>query len=122
MAFSAISTTGWTVPQTPVCAAPVASPADTPATRSDFAACIDCCVRALIVASPTRAPDTALRRLRGWLDDDAAALADGTPIDFALFDDAILSIGERISQTGAQTQTQLLSASRRLAESIYAKT
>lgn len=122
MAFSATSTTGWTVPQTQIRVLSAARRPDTPATRSDFAACIDRCVRSLIAATPAQAFDAALRRLRIWLRDDTATLADGTPIDFALFDETLLRIDERISQTGANNQAQLLRASRQLAESVYAKT
>lgn len=118
MSLSATSTDDWTCQQQSRTAL-AARTADAPATRAEFAASIDRCVHALICATPV---PTALTELRRWLRDDAVTLADGTPVDFALFDDAILSIDERIAQTGARSQTQLLHASRQLAESIYAKT
>ena len=96
--------------------------ADAPATRSDFAACVDRCVRALIAAPRSQIVDGALAQLRRWLCDDAIRLADGTPVDLALFDETILSVDERIAPAGAGTQAQLLRASRQLAESIYVKT
>jgi hypothetical protein len=118
MSLSATSTDDWTS-QRQSRTAFAARMADAPATRAEFTASIDRCVHALICAAPV---PTALIQLRRWLCDDAVTLADGTPVDFTLFDDAILSIDERIAQTGARSQVQLLHASRRLAESIYAKT
>ncbi|WP_347260321.1 hypothetical protein, partial [Rudaea sp.] len=61
-------------------------------------------------------------QLRRWLGDDAARLADGSPIDYALFDDAILSVQERVAPAaGAQGLGQLLRAARQVAETIYAR-
>ena len=122
MAFSATSTTEGTVPHTHIRARFAPPAADAPVTRPDFAACIDRCVRALIAAETAPMPQESLTRLRLWMKDGTATLADGTPINLALFDDAILSVGERISRTGARNPAQLLRATRRLAESIYAKT
>ncbi|MBS0581513.1 MAG: hypothetical protein JSS42_00235 [Proteobacteria bacterium] len=83
-----------------------------PATRSDFTACVDRCVRALIDGSLSAAL-AAQTQLRRWLGDDAARLADGSPIDYALFDDAILSVQERVAPAaGAQGLGQLLRAAR----------
>jgi hypothetical protein len=121
MAFSSTSTAGWAIPKPKIHVPFAASPANVLATRAEFTACIDLCVRAFI-ATPPAPTATALSQLRLWLKDDAATLSDGTPIDLALFDDTILSIDERISQTGARTQAQLLRALRQLAESVYAKT
>jgi hypothetical protein len=95
-----------------------------PVTRSDFSACVDRCVRALsgtATTLPTRGADASFAQLRRWLRGDLV-LADGTPIDLALFDEAILSVNERIAPANTNSLAQLLRASRRLAESIYAKT
>src|SRR5438445_13113597 len=95
-----------------------AQPAATQAiSRADFTACIDGCVRQLAAEPVTAANDPAQAQLRAWLRSDAHALDDGTPIDFALFDSAILSTGERVSAAGSHAQTQLLHAARLLAES-----
>jgi len=96
-------------------------PIGAPATRSDFAACVDRCVRALIDGSQSAA-FTAQTQLSRWLSDEAITLADGSPIDYALFDDAILSVQERVAPaSGKQGLTGLLRASRQVAETIYAK-
>ncbi len=92
-----------------------------PATRSDFAACVDRCVHALIDGPQSAALDEQAQ-LRHWLGDEAITLADGSPIDYALFDDAILSVQERVAPTaGVQGLSQLLRASRQVAETIYAR-
>ncbi len=88
--------------------------------RADFTACIDGCVRELATASVVAANDPAQAQLRTWLHDAGHALDDGTPIDFALFDAAILSIGERVPASDTHTQTRLVHAARVLAERIYA--
>jgi malate synthase len=95
-----------------------------PVSKADFVGCVDRCVR-LLIAEPF--PDktnirSAHTQLRSWLYGNAQSLEDGTPIDFALFDAAILSIEERLPQTGAHAQARLLHASRLLAETVYAKT
>ncbi len=94
-----------------------------PVRRADFVGCIDGCVHLLVAE-----PDAGLTRiqagqaqLRAWLHGHTQTLDDGTPIDFALFDAAILSIEERVPQRGAQAHVRLLHASRLLAESVYAK-
>lgn len=100
-----------------------ADAADAPATRSDFSACVDRCVRTLIAtARPLRPAEGAFAQLQRWLHDDGLTLADGTPVNYALFDETILSVNERIAPTSTRTLAQLLRASRRLAESIYART
>lgn len=98
-----------------------AKPATNAISRADFTACIDGCVRQLATEPVTAANDPGQAQLRAWLHGDARALDDGTPIDFALFDSAILSIGERVSATGSHAQTRLLHAARLLAESVYAQ-
>ena len=97
------------------------APNGAPATRSDFTACVDRCVRALIDGSQSAAL-AAQAQLRRWLGDEAVRLADGSPIDHALFDDAILSVQDRVAPAaGAQGLGQLLRASRQVAETIYAR-
>ncbi len=48
------------------------------------------------------------------------ALDDGTPIDFALFDRAILRIGERLPDHGLPGQSRVIQAARMLAEFTHA--
>jgi len=97
------------------------APAGTPATRSDFAACVDRCVRALI-DGPQSVALVAQTQLSRWLGDEAITLADGSPIDYALFDDAILSVQERVAPaSGTLGLARLLRASRQVAETIYTK-
>ena len=97
------------------------TPTGTPATRSDFAACVDRCVRALI-DGPQSVALGAQTQLRRWLGDETITLADGSPIDYPLFDDAILSVQERLAPAaGVQDLSQLLHASRQVAETVYAK-
>jgi hypothetical protein len=102
-------------------------------TRAEFVACVDRCVGVLIrqadACVATKAPaagidsipsESAPAQLRAWLNDSKRTLADGTPIDFALFDATILSIEERLPPSDAYAQNRLLHASRLLAESVYA--
>jgi hypothetical protein len=97
------------------------APAGTPATRSDFAAFVDRCVRALI-DGPQSVALAAQSQLSRWLGDEAITLADGSPIDYALFDDAILSVQERVAPaSGTLGLARLLRASRQVAETIYTK-
>jgi len=99
-----------------------------PLRRADFVGCVDGCVH-LLVAEPDAGLTDARRtrieagqaQLRAWLHSQTQTLDDGTPIDFALFDAAILSIEERVPQRGPQAHVRLLHASRLLAESVYAK-
>jgi malate synthase len=88
--------------------------------RADFTACVDGCVHRLASAAVVAANDPAQARLRAWLHGPASALEDGTPIDFALFDAALLSIGERTPASDAHAQKRLVHAARVLAERIYA--
>jgi len=89
-------------------------------TRADFTACVDGCVHQLATAAAPAANDPAQTQLRAWLHGAGHALDDGTPIDFALFDAALLSIGERLPAGDAHAQTRLVHAARVLAERIYA--
>ena len=95
-----------------------------PITKADFVGCVDRCVRLLVAESKVAIAmlESAQAQLRGWLHSKTQALDEGTLVDFALFDAAILSIEERWPQSGAQGQAHLLHASRLLAESVYAKT
>jgi hypothetical protein len=96
------------------------TPAGTPATRADFLACVDLCVHALI-DGPQSAALATQTQLHRWLGDGAIRLADGSPIDYPLFDDAILSVQERMAPAaGAQGLSRLLHASRQVAETVYA--
>jgi hypothetical protein len=122
--------------------------APTTVTRAEFVACVDRCVRVLIrqadaatamqadaMHADTMHADTmhadmatvesmssesAPAQLRAWLNDGKGTLADGTPVDFALFDATILSVEERLPPRDAAAQHRLLHASRLLAESVYA--
>ena len=95
-----------------------------PITKADVVGCVDSCVLLLVAESKAAIAmlESAQAQLRGWLHSKTQALDDGTLVDFALFDAAILSIEERLPQSGAQGQAHLLHASRLLAESVYAKT
>jgi len=92
-----------------------------PATPSlaAFTLYVDGCVRQIATGSAA-ANDLAELQLREWLHSDAHTLDDGTPIDFTLFDAAILSIGERMAAGDAHAQKRLVHAARVLAERIYA--
>ena len=93
-----------------------------PTTYAQFVEQVDRCVRALL-AGPSIAAEmeSEQAQLRGWLQRKTSVLDDGTPIDFTLFDEAILSIQERVPCSEARAQERLLRAARRLAESVYAK-
>ncbi|MEP6940924.1 MAG: hypothetical protein ABI846_14250 [Rudaea sp.] len=99
-------------------------PAQAIISQREFTACVDCCVSLLLAPAATgtqvAAPAPAQAQLRDWLGAGANALEDGTPIDFALFDSAILSVEERLPVTGSSGRTRLLRAARELAETIYA--
>jgi hypothetical protein len=89
-----------------------------PASQSEFTACVDRCVAGLLAQPPAPAP--AQTQLRHWLADERHALADGTPVDLALFDSAILSVEERLPAENASERIRLLGAARQLAETMYA--
>lgn|GEM_PF-4905981 len=87
-------------------------------TQSEFTDCVDRCVASLL-AKPAAPSESAQAQLRAWLADDQNALDDGRPIDFALFDSAILSVEERLPAAGVDARARLLNAARRLAETVY---
>jgi len=104
--------------------------------RTGFLDHIDSCVRHLAAWLGTAvgtAPDclpgsdfaVAERsrvQLWRWLHCGDAALDDGTPIDFALFDAAIQRVGERLPRRGLPGQGNVLRAAWLLAELTYART
>ncbi|MBW8777553.1 MAG: hypothetical protein JF596_21955, partial [Stenotrophomonas sp.] len=76
-----------------------------------------------LIDGPQSVALAAQAQLSRWLGDEAITLADGSPIDRALFDDTILSVQERVAPaSGALGLARLLRASRQVAETIYAKT
>jgi hypothetical protein len=87
--------------------------------QSEFTDCVDRYVASLLT-KPVAAPqEPAQLQLRAWLAGDRHALEDGRPINFALFDSTILSVEERLPAAGSLARTQLLSAARQLAETLY---
>ncbi len=88
--------------------------------HADFLACIDGGVRRLM-ADPTQI-EPARSRLRTWLRGNTQLLDAAGPIDFALFDRAMVGVAERLAQVDAAAQNRLLHAARVLAEAVYAKT
>lgn len=105
-------------------------PAHGPVTRADFLARIDLCVRYLAAwlsgSSPTPPDDAnvaeaARVQLWKWLHSDGALLDDGTPIDFALFDNALQRVGERLPRRGLRGQENLMTAALLLAELTHAR-
>ena len=101
-------------------------------TRARFLAKIDLCVRCLAARlggfettadQPPAADGNAEQaRVRLWqlLHGDAVRLDDGTPVDFALFDDAIQRVGERLPRRGLPGQEYLMRAAWLLAELTHA--
>jgi malate synthase len=102
--------------------------------RAGFLDHVDACVRHLAAwLGAAAAPDalhdndfTSAERSRvqlwRWLHGGDAALDDGTPIDFALFDAAIQRVGERLPRRGLPGQGNVLRAAWLLAELTYART
>ena len=102
--------------------------------RAGFLDHVDACVRHLAAwlgaaATPDALHDsdfTSAERSRvqlwRWLHGGDAALDDGTPIDFALFDAAIQRVGERLPRRGLPGQGNVLRAAWLLAELTYART
>lgn len=106
-----------------------------PISRAGFLGHIDSCVRQLAAwlgdaandpaRQPTDAPAAAENsrvQLWRWLHSGNAALDDGTPIDFALFDAAIQRVGERLPRRGLPGQGNLMQAACLLAELTHART
>lgn len=104
--------------------------ASTALTRAGFLATIDLCVRALAARLGTVSPrpiddatanaETARTELWRWLHVEPTRLDDGTPVDFALFDDAIQRVGERLPRRGLPGQEHLTRAAWLLAELTHA--
>lgn len=100
--------------------------------RAEFLLHIDSCVRhlaAMLAGSEStpsdgEAPTVERRRVQlwHWLHGGGAFLDDGTPIDFALFDEAIQRAGERLPKRGLPGQENLLQAACLLAELTHART
>lgn len=101
-------------------------------TRAGFVALVDSCVRELAAslagalphpqAGAALALDRGRAQLWRWLHGGGAFLDDGTPIDFALFDAAVLCVGERLPRRGLPGQEKLLQAACLLAELTHART
>ena len=106
---------------------PVSTPAIGPITRASFLDHVDSCVRYLAAwlgGAPVAnaAAERARVELWRWLHVDRAALDDGTPIDFALFDAAVQRVGERLPRRGLPGQEKLMQAAWLLAELTHAGT
>ena len=99
--------------------------------RADFLLRIDSCVRylAALIAGlqPTPRDDEspAAERERvqlwHWLHGGNTFLDERTPVDFALFDDAIQRVGERLPRRGLPGQEHVLQAACLLAELTHAR-
>lgn len=101
-------------------------------TRAGFLAAVDLCVRFLAArlggadADAQRANEAAAQAetaridLWRWLHAESRRLDDGTPVDFALFDDAIQRVGERLPRRGLPGQENLTRAAWLLAELTHA--
>jgi hypothetical protein len=87
--------------------------------HADFFACIDEGVRRLM-ADPTQI-EPARSRLRAWLGGKTELLDAAGPIDFALFDTAMVGVAERLAPRDAAAQNHVLHAARVLAEAVYAR-
>ena len=100
-------------------------------TRAEFLLRIDSCVRHLaaqlagLESTPADGESPTAERGRvqlwHWLHDGNARLENGTPIDFALFDDAIQRVGERLPRRGLPGQENILQAACLLAELTHAR-
>lgn len=133
--FQPVDDDGHDAQPTPGCRpATAAAAAQAAPSRAGFVDHVDACVRHL--AAWLGAPGTAPERQHGsdfaaaeksrvqlwqWLHSDRAALDDGTPIDFVLFDAAIQRVGERLPRRGLG-QDNVLRAAWLLAELTYAPT
>lgn len=95
--------------------------------RARFLDHVDSCVRYLAAwlggaPVPNIDAENARVELWRWLHVDRAALDDGTPIDFALFDAAVQRVGERLPRRGLPGQEKLMQAAWLLAELTHAGT
>ena len=100
--------------------------------RAGFLDHIDACVRYLAAwlggatdpAGKGAPPAAECSRIQlwQWLHGGEAALDDGTPIDFALFDSALQRVGERLPRRGLPGQDKLMQAAWLLAELTHART
>ena len=102
-------------------------------TRAGFVGAIDLCVRHLAAwlggcPPPRERPDidpaaeSARVQLWKWLHCEHTLLDDGTPINFALFDTALLRVGERLPRRGLPGQENVSQAALLLAELTHART
>ena len=107
------------------------TPPATPISRARFLDHVDASVRYLaawlggvangqIADAPIAEESRA--QLWQWLHAGGAALDDGTPIDFALFDGAVQRVGERLPRRGLPGQDKLMQAAWLLAELTHART
>src|SRR5215470_17909796 len=106
-------------------------PAPAPISRARFLDHVDASVRYLaawlggvaagqIADAPVA--ENSRAQLWHWLHAGGAALDDGTPIDFALFDGAVQRVGERLPRRGLPGQDKLMQAAWLLAELTHART
>jgi malate synthase len=98
-----------------------------PISRARFLDHVDSCVRYLAAwlgGTPVASASAERARVElwRWLHVDRAALDDGTPIDFALFDAAVQRVGERLPRRGLPGQENLIQAAWLLAELTHAGT
>lgn len=111
----------------------ITAPAGT-ISRSGFLNNIDVCVRYLAawldglgcvpihhLMEDAATAEISRAQLWQWLHHEGLALDDGTPIDFALFDAAIQTIGERLPKSGLPGQERVPQAAWMLAELTHAK-
>ena len=101
-------------------------------TRSGFLDAIDLCVRYLAAwlggstvrrsLADASAAELARVQLWQWLHAGDAVLADGTPVNFALFDAAIQRVGERLPRRGLPGQENVTQAAWLLAELTHSRT
>ncbi|TDR41301.1 malate synthase [Tahibacter aquaticus] len=103
-------------------------------TRSGFLNNIDVCVRYLAawldglgcvpihhLMEDAATAEISRAQLWHWLHHEGLKLDDGTPLDFALFDQAIHSVAERLPKTGLPGQDRVPQAAWMLAELTHAR-
>jgi malate synthase len=103
-------------------------------TRSGFLNNIDVCVRYLAawldglgcvpihhLMEDAATAEISRAQLWHWLHHEGLTLEDGTPLDFALFDQAIHSVSERLPRAGLPGQERLPQAAWMLAELTHAR-